>query len=100
MITLPTKKTAKPAARGALPNVDESALLAVVGRAPDAAPAEPAPAKPVARSTVVRGNQLQVSFSLPAELLVKVDETAESLNISRAAFIKQALTRAVNAEHN
>jgi metal-responsive CopG/Arc/MetJ family transcriptional regulator len=37
------------------------------------------------------GNQFQVSFALPAELLVKVDQAADNLRISRAAFIKQAI---------
>jgi predicted transcriptional regulator len=45
------------------------------------------------------GKQAQITFALPPELLDKVDDMAEGLSISRAAFIKQALTRAVNAEN-
>lgn len=44
------------------------------------------------------GKQAQITFALPPELLDKVDNMANSLSISRAAFIKQALTRAVQAE--
>jgi predicted transcriptional regulator len=46
----------------------------------------------------MKGHQAQITFALPLELLDKVDDMAEGLSISRAAFIKQALTRAVNAE--
>jgi predicted transcriptional regulator len=45
------------------------------------------------------GKQAQITFALPPELLDKVDHMAGSLSISRAAFIKQALTRAVKAEN-
>ena len=80
--------------------VNDAAADAFINGAPDAAPAKPAPAAAPAsaRSNVVRGKQLQVTFALPAELLVKVDDAADGLSISRAAFIKQALTRAVQAE--
>lgn len=44
------------------------------------------------------GKQAQITLALPPELLDKVDHMANSLSISRAAFIKQALTRAVMAE--
>ena len=44
--------------------------------------------------------QVAITLTLPPELLVKVDEAADTLSISRAAFIKQALTRAVVAEGN
>lgn len=44
------------------------------------------------------GKQAQITFALPPELLDRVDELAHRLSISRAAFIKQALTRAVLAE--
>lgn len=47
---------------------------------------------------VMRGNQAQISFTLPPELLNKVNATAEKLSISRAAFIKLAITRAIEAE--
>ena len=90
----------RPPATNAKPAMDPAAADRFIGGAPDAAPAAaPAPAA-VARSNVVKGKQVQVSFSLPPELLVKVDETADGLRISRAAFIKQALSRAVMAEQN
>ena len=38
---------------------------------------------------------VQISMSLPADLLADVDRPAEALSISRAAFVKQALSRAV-----
>ncbi len=41
---------------------------------------------------------VQISIALPAELLAGVDQAAAALNISRAAFIKHALSRAVVAE--
>jgi hypothetical protein len=89
--------TRRPQPANGTPAADTSAAERFISGAPDAAPGK---AKPVieARSKVVKGNQVQVSFALPAELLVKVDQTADSLSISRAAFIKQALTRAVLAE--
>lgn len=89
------KRPPQPAQSG----MSDEAAARFIGGAPDAAPAAaPAPAV-VVRSNVVKGKQVQVTFSLPPELLVKVDETADGLRISRAAFIKQALSRAVMAEH-
>ena len=82
------------------PAIDPAAADRFIGGAPDAAPATAPASAAVARSNVVKGKQVQVTFSLPPELLVKVDETADGLSISRAAFIKQALTRAVMAEAN
>jgi len=35
---------------------------------------------------------------MPPELLAKVDETARKLSLTRAVFMKLALTRAVDAE--
>ena len=90
--------TRRPASTTAKPAVDPAAAERFISGAPDAAPA--APAAPAAASKVVRGKQLQITFALPAELLMKVDAAADSLSISRAAFIKQALTRAVMAESN
>ena len=80
------------------PAIDPAAADRFIGGAPDAAPAAAPASAAVARSNVVKGKQVQVSFALPAELLVKVDATADGLSISRAAFIKQALSRAVMAE--
>lgn len=89
--------TRRPSPASATPAIDPAAAERFIKGAPDAAPA---PAVTVAASKVVKGNQVQISFALPAELLNKVDQTADSLSISRAAFIKQALTRAVMAEAN
>lgn len=81
------------------PAMDPAAADRFISGAPDAAPAAAAPAPvAVARSNVIKGNQVQVSFALPGDLLVKVDQAADNLSISRAAFIKQALSRAVIAE--
>jgi hypothetical protein len=76
--------------------VDEAALARIVAAAPDAT-AEEKRAAPQ-HSRVMAGKQAQISFALPPELLNKVDSAADALSISRAAFIKQALTRAVQAE--
>ena len=43
------------------------------------------------------GKQTAISLALPPDLLEKIDQMANSLSITRAGFIKQALTRAVNA---
>jgi hypothetical protein len=78
--------------------VDEAALAKFIGGAPDAAPAvATAPPAAPAHPRKMAGKQAQITFALPPDLLDKVDHMAESLSISRAAFIKQALTRAVNA---
>lgn len=80
--------------------VDEAALAKFIAGAPDAAPAatDEAPATRTKRLKM-KGHQAQITFALPIELLDKVDDMAVSLSISRAAFIKQALTRALNAEN-
>ena len=64
--------------------------------APDATQTD----QPVAASTkgVMLGRQQQVSFAMPPELLARVDATARKLSITRAAFMKLAITRAVQAE--
>ena len=69
--------------------------------APNAALEEAEPAAAVAEEAIKRvmlGKQAQISLAMPLELLAKVDEQAHKLSISRAAFIKQALSRAVMAE--
>lgn len=92
--------TRRPAAAAApaAKKVDEVALAKFIGGAPDASPTEKTAASPHARK--MAGKQAQITFALPPELLDRVDHMADSLSISRAAFIKQALTRAVNAEAN
>lgn len=67
--------------------------------APDAA----AEAKPVAHPAKTgkpgrpakAEKPVQISMSLPADLLADVDRQAEALCISRAAFVKQALSKAL-----
>lgn len=49
---------------------------------------------------VMQGRQRQVSFAMPPELLARVDEAARKLSLTRAGFMKLALTRAVEAEEN
>jgi len=88
-----------PAAAPVAKPVNEAALAKFIAGAPDAAPAvTAAPPAAAAHPRKMAGKQAQITFALPPELLDKVDNMANSLSISRAAFIKQALTRAVNAE--
>jgi hypothetical protein len=96
-ITRRPTPTAAPAATPA----NEAALAKFIAGAPDAAPAA-ADAPPATRTKrlKMKGHQAQITFALPIELLDKVDDMAEGLSISRAAFIKQALTRAVVAGAN
>jgi hypothetical protein len=56
--------------------------------------------KPTARAKTVckAGDQVAISLAMPPELLDQIDQAAAASNISRAAFIKHALSRAVNAE--
>jgi hypothetical protein len=46
----------------------------------------------------VKEPQVAITLTMPPELLAKVDVAADNVSISRAAFIKQALSRAVVAE--
>jgi hypothetical protein len=96
-----TKPPQKPVVKNPPKNIDEAALAKFIDGAPDAAPAA-ADAPPAARTKRIKmkGHQAQITFALPLELLDKVDDMAEGLSISRAAFIKQALTRAVVAGGN
>lgn len=65
--------------------------------APDAVPV-PAPTATSITKGVQQGKQAQISLAMPPELLAKVDAAAERLSISRAAFIKMAIARAIEAE--
>ena len=68
--------------------------------APDA-PEVAAPAAAVADEAIKRvmlGKQAQISLAMPLELLARIDEQAARLSISRAAYIKQAVSRAVEGE--
>ena len=64
--------------------------------APDAT-AQAHTATPITKG-VRQGNQAQISLAMPPELLAKVDAAADRLSISRAAFMKMAITRAIDAE--
>jgi hypothetical protein len=64
--------------------------------APDASSQAPA-AAPITKG-VQQGKQAQISLAMPPELLAKVDAAAGRLSISRAAFMKMAITRAIDAE--
>lgn len=67
--------------------------------APDAVPAaNTAPTAIPITKGVQQGKQAQISLAMPPELLAKVDAAAERLSISRAAFMKMAVTRAIDAE--
>jgi hypothetical protein len=69
--------------------------------APDSVPAAAAPAAAVADETIKRvmlGKQAQISLAMPLDLLTRIDEQAARLSISRAAYIKQAVSRAVEGE--
>lgn len=96
MIVKPPKKSTPPTATQG--KVDEAALARIIAGAPDATPEERQAGSKHARK--MAGNQAQITFALPPELLDKVDHMASSQSISRAAFIKLALTRAVNAEQS
>lgn len=96
-----TKLPQKPVVKNPPKNIDEAALARFIDAAPDAAPAAAeAPSAAHDRKIKRKGHQTQINFARPPALLNKVDHMAGSLSISRAVFIKQALTRAVNAEAN
>lgn len=87
-----TRRPAQPSTPA--PKTNEAALAAFISGAPDGAPAAETPAVP--RKMI--GKQTAISLALPPDLLEKIDQMANSLSITRAGFIKQALTRAVNSE--
>jgi hypothetical protein len=94
-----TKLPQKPVAKNPPKDIDEAALAKFIDAASDAAPAAAeAPSAAHDRKVKRKGRQAQITFALSPELLDKDDHMAGSLSISRAAFVKQALTRAVNAE--
>lgn len=97
-ITKPPKRQeeAAPGAAQQPQGVDIAKLERIVAGAPDASPAERAAVSKDDRLMI--GNQTRISLALPPELLDKVDAMASSLSITRAGFIKQALTRAVLAQ--
>lgn len=50
------------------------------------------------RGRTMKGHQTQITLALPLDLLERVDMRAGQLSISRAAFMKMAIARAVEAE--
>lgn len=66
---------------------------AFIGGAPDATSS--ATEQTTKASSTVRGKQVLVSFTLPPDLLAKVNASAERLSISRAAFFKLAITHEI-----
>ena len=72
---------------------------AFINGAPDAVVPKAAPAAP-AKTIRKVGNQVAISLAMPPELLDQIDQAAAASNISRAAFIKHALSRAVVAEQS
>ena len=72
---------------------------AFIAGAPDAAAEAKAVAHPAKTGKPGRPAKaekpVQISMSLPADLLADVDRQAEALSISRAAFVKQALSKAL-----
>lgn len=55
-------------------------------------------AAPASKARVMKGRQVQITLTLPLELLEKVNMMADQLSISRAGFMKMAISRAVEAE--
>ena len=81
--------------RPAHPTTPSRTAEAFIQGAPDAATAS---TDSPASQGVMLGKQRQVSLAMPPELLAKVDEAARKLSLTRAGFMKLALTRAVEAE--
>jgi hypothetical protein len=68
-----------------------------IGGAPDSVQAAKA-AAPAQKARVMKGHQAQITLALPVDLLERANAMADQLSISRAAFMKMAITRAVEAE--
>jgi hypothetical protein len=60
--------------------------------APDAAE------KAVVAKGVMAGHQRQITVAMPPELVDRIDACARKLSITRAAFIKLAISRAIENE--
>ena len=71
-----------------LPKTAESFIQA----APDAGQ------QPPAAKGVMAGNQRQITVAMPPELVERIDACAKRLSITRAAFIKLAVSRAIEKE--
>lgn len=66
--------------------IPPKAVEKFIAGAPDAAKAD---------KGTPSGKQVQISLAMPRELLEAVDAAARALALSRAAYIKQALAKAV-----
>ena len=64
--------------------------------APDAQSYAPEPVAAFAGR--MQGNQAQITLAMPSDLLAKASAAAKKLSISRAAFMKLAIARAVEGE--
>jgi hypothetical protein len=94
-MTIP-KPPPKPVVKNPPKNIDAAALSKFIDGAPDAAPtAVDAPPATRTKRLKMKGHQAQITFALPLELLDKVDNMAESMSISRAAYIKQAISKKI-----
>lgn len=77
-----------------------------INGAPDAVKAAPvamatpaaAADAPAPKTRVMKGKQAQITLTIPVDLLERAHAMADHLSISRAAFMKMAITRAVEAE--
>ena len=80
----------RPKTAGASPKLNPDDFLK---GAPDSNP------EPVAAfAGRMQGNQAQITLAMPSDLLAKASEAAKKLSISRAAFMKLAITRAIADE--
>ena len=80
--------TKRPAAK------PEKSIEDFIGGAPDAAPAAPA----AKAKGVMKGHQRQISLAMPVDLIARMDAAAGKLSLTRAGFLKLAVTRAVQQE--
>ena len=53
--------------------------------------------KPMGKG-VMAGNQRQITVAMPPDLVDRIDAAAKKLAITRASFIKMAISRAIEAE--
>jgi hypothetical protein len=78
-------------------NQNSKSVEDFIGGAPDSG--KPAAVEaPAPKARVMKGHQAQITLALPVDLLERANAMADKLSISRAAFMKQAISRAVEAE--
>lgn|SRR5574343_1480416 len=94
-ITKPPSKSASPSAF--LSRQDQ--ITSYINQAPDGKASEASP-PPLTVSGIKTGKQLQVSIAMPPELLQRIEHRSKELSITRAAFIKMAVTKALEAENS